>query len=45
MDRLREAKLKLEQRTAEAEGAVEEHRVRRRSSVIGRFLKADRDAP
>jgi DNA-binding transcriptional MerR regulator len=45
VDRLREAKLKLEQRTAEAEGAVEENRVRRRSSVLGRFLKADRDAP
>ena len=45
VDRLREAKLKLEQRTTEAEGAVEENRVRRRSSVLGRFLKADRDAP
>ena len=44
VDRLRESKLKLEQRTAEAEGAVEENRVRRRSSVLGRFLKADRDA-
>jgi DNA-binding transcriptional MerR regulator len=45
VDRLRESKLKLEQRTAEAEGAVEENRVRRRSSVLGRFLKADRDEP
>jgi len=43
VDRLREAKLRLEQRTAEAEGAVEENRTRRRTSVIGRFLKADRD--
>lgn len=44
VDRLREAKVKLEQRTAEAEDAVEEHRSRRRSSVIGRFLRTDRDA-
>jgi DNA-binding transcriptional MerR regulator len=43
VDRLRESKLKLEQRTAEAEGAVEENRVKRRSSVLGRFLKSDRD--
>lgn len=43
VDRLREAKLKLEQRATEAEGAVEEHRARRRTSVIGRFLRADRD--
>lgn len=43
VDRLREAKLKLEQRTAEAEGVVEDHRARRRSSVIGRLLGSDRD--
>jgi DNA-binding transcriptional MerR regulator len=43
VDRLREAKLKLEQRTTEAEGAVEENRARRRTSVIGRFLRSDRD--
>jgi DNA-binding transcriptional MerR regulator len=43
VDRLREAKLKLEQRTAEAEGAVEEERGRRRSSVISRLLNGDRD--
>jgi DNA-binding transcriptional MerR regulator len=45
VDRLREAKLKLEQRTSEAEEAVAENRVRRRSSVIGRLLKGDRGEP
>ena len=42
VDRLREAKLKLEQRTAEAEEAVAETRARKRTSVIGRLLKSDR---
>lgn len=42
VDRLREAKLKLEQRTTDAEGALAEHRGRRRSSVIGRLLNSDR---
>lgn len=43
VERLREAKLKLEQRTADAEGALAEQRGRRRGSVIGRLLKSDRD--
>lgn len=43
VERLREAKLKLEQRTADAEEALAEHRGRRRGSVIGRLLKTDRD--
>lgn len=42
VDRLREAKLKLEQRTTDAEGALAEHRGRRRGSVIGRLLNSDR---
>jgi DNA-binding transcriptional MerR regulator len=45
VDRLREARLKLERRAAEAEGAVEEQRERRRSSVLGRLLNGDRDRP
>ena len=45
VERLREAKLKLEHRTAEAEEAVAETRPRRRSSMIGRLLKSDRDEP
>ena len=43
VDRLREAKLKLEQRTTDAEGALAEQRGRRRGSVISRLLKSDRD--
>jgi DNA-binding transcriptional MerR regulator len=43
VDRLREAKLKLEQRTTDAEGALAEHRGRRRGSVISRLLNSDRD--
>jgi len=43
VDRLREAKLKLEQRTAAAEEAVAETRARKRTSVIGRLLKSDRN--
>jgi len=43
VDRLREAKLKLEQRTTDAEDALAEHRARRRGSVISRLLKSDRD--
>ena len=43
VDRLREAKLKLEQRTMDAEGALAEHRGRRRGSVISRLLNSDRD--
>jgi len=42
VDRLREAKLKLEQRTTDAEGALAEHRGRRRGSVISRLLNSDR---
>lgn len=42
VDRLREAKLKLERRTADAEGALAEHRGRR-GSVISRLLNSDRD--
>lgn len=45
VDRLREAKLKLEQRTAEAEDAVAETRARKRTSVLGRLLKSDRNDP
>jgi hypothetical protein len=45
VDRLREAKLKLEQRTAEAEDAVAESRARKRNSVLGRLLKSDRNDP
>lgn len=44
VDRLREAKLKLEQRAADAESILSEQRTRRRSSVIGRLLKGDRDS-
>jgi len=43
VDRLREAKLKLEQRTTDAEDALAEQRGRRRGSVISRLLKSDRD--
>ena len=43
VDRLREAKLKLEQRTTDAESALAEQRGRRRGSVISRLLKSDRD--
>ena len=43
VDRLREAKLKLEQRTAEAEDAIAETRARKRTSVLGRLLKSDRN--
>ena len=41
-DRLREAKLKLEQSTTEAQEAVAETRAHKRTSVIGRLLKSDR---
>lgn len=44
VDRLREAKLKLEQRAADAETTLQEQRSRRRSSVIGRLLKGDRES-
>lgn len=43
VDRLREAKLKLEQRTADAEGALADQKGRRRLSMLGRLLKTDRD--
>jgi DNA-binding transcriptional MerR regulator len=43
VERLREAKLRLEQRTTEAEEAVAETRARRRTSVLGRLLKSDRN--
>jgi DNA-binding transcriptional MerR regulator len=45
VDRLREAKLKLEHRTAEAEEAAADTRSRRRTSVIGRLLGSDRSDP
>jgi len=43
VERLREAKLKLEQRAADAEGELADQRGRRRGSVLGRLLKSDRD--
>jgi DNA-binding transcriptional MerR regulator len=43
VDRLREAKLKLERRTTEAEEAIAETRARQRTSVLGRLLKSDRN--
>jgi DNA-binding transcriptional MerR regulator len=39
VERLREAKVKLEHRVTDAESELEERRPRRRSSVLGRFLK------
>jgi len=43
VDRLRESKLKLEQRAADAEGALADHRPRHRTSILGRLLKTDRE--
>jgi hypothetical protein len=40
VERLREAKLKLEHRVSDAEAELEERRPRRRS-VLGRLLKPD----
>jgi DNA-binding transcriptional MerR regulator len=39
VERLREAKVKLEHRVTDAEAQLEEHRPRKRPSVLGRLLK------
>jgi DNA-binding transcriptional MerR regulator len=39
VERLREAKVKLEHRVTDAEAQLEEHRPRKRTSVLGRLLK------
>jgi len=39
VERLREAKVKLEHRVSDAEAQLEEHRPRKRTSVLGRLLK------
>jgi hypothetical protein len=39
VERLREAKVKLEHRVTDAEAALEEHRPRRRTSMLGRLLR------
>ena len=39
VERLREAKLKLEHRVTDAEAKLEERHPRKRSSVLGRLLK------
>jgi hypothetical protein len=43
VERLREAKVKLEHRVSSAEQALEEDRPRKRSSMLGRLLNPDED--